>query len=155
MSGHVGEAGNDSERSGERRSKVAMLCDRFRSDGIYVIWLLCLCNNILCYLQLESYYTNSDLILRADYAIRARTVTNGELLLVQPLRTLSTSALQPPTCRDARVAYEWLVVVIAQLKDDALDDSDFPHVYLALVDFCNILSVKSLLGSGRALHAYV
>jgi len=41
--------------------------------------------------------------------------------------------------------------LIAQWKDDA-DDSDFPHVYLASEDFCEILDAQLLL-SGRALIA--
>jgi hypothetical protein len=39
--------------------------------------------------------------------------------------------------------------LIAQWMSEA-DDSDFPHVYLASPDFCNILSAKLLI-SGRAL----
>jgi hypothetical protein len=38
--------------------------------------------------------------------------------------------------------------VIAQLKNDA-DDTDFPHVYLALTHFANILTAKLLLNSGQ------
>ena len=41
--------------------------------------------------------------------------------------------------------------VIAQPKDDHGDDSNFPHVYLALTDFPNILTAKLLLNSGQVL----
>ena len=44
------------------------------------------------------------------------------------------------------------VEVIMQLIDDA-DESDFSHIYLASTDFCDILSAKLLLSSGRDIQA--
>ena len=40
------------------------------------------------------------------------------------------------------------VKVISQLIEDA-DDSDFPHVYLASDDFCDILKAKLVLEDMR------
>lgn len=41
--------------------------------------------------------------------------------------------------------------LLPQLKNDA-DDSEFPHVYLASAELCNILSAKLLRAQGRALY---